>query len=167
MYKLVKIEGSVKVLNPVPVLDRPESAEKSSAPDSKQQVCVVRGQKVMLDIDAAAMYGIQAAELLRQVGRNKMRFPADYMFRLTRQEYDSLLSQSQALRAAGRQKLAPLAFTERGVVMLSMVLETCRAAEKAFEVIDDFVRNKTASAAVEKKFGMSETAANAAAYNEH
>ncbi|HRU38963.1 MAG TPA: ORF6N domain-containing protein [Candidatus Goldiibacteriota bacterium] len=156
MYKLVKIEGSVKVLNTLPEIDKQKKDEKPALHDLNQRLCVVRGQKVMLDIDAAAMYGTDTAELLRKVSRNKMRFPADYMFRLTRQEYDSLLSQSQSLRAAGRQKFAPLAFTERGVVMLSMVLETCRAAERAFEVIENFVKNSGVTASAEKKFGPAE-----------
>jgi hypothetical protein len=151
MFKLVKIEDSVKVLTVTSASAVKESGaiadvkEGRALSASKQQVCVVRGQRVMLDSDAAAIYGIELAELKEQVKKNKMRFPGNYMFQLSDSEYNTLASQLASLKTAQRRKQPPHVFTERGVVMLSMVLGSYRALEMGFAVVDDFIRYGTGS----------------------
>ena len=151
MYKLVKIEGSVKVLTVPHAQAATDGAmagavkEGAAAPAAKQHVCVVRGLRVMLDSDAAALYGVELAAIKEQVRKNKMRFPGNYMFQLTDSEYGSLMSQIPALRNEERRKQPPHVFTERGVAMLAMVLGSYKALEMSFAVIDDFIRYGTAA----------------------
>lgn len=151
MYKLVKIEGSVKVLAVPAASAQQQGGEANTmkqgraSVSSKQQVVVVRGQRVMLDSEAADMYGVELLELKEQVKKNKMRFPGNYMFQMTEAEYDSLRSQIAALKTGERRKQPPHVFTERGVVMLSMVLGSYRAMEMGFAIVDDFIRYGTAS----------------------
>lgn len=87
------------------------------------RIYVVRGQKVMLDEDLAAMYGVETRRLNEQVKRNMKRFPNDFMFTLTAKEYENLKSQFATSSWGGRRKL-PNAFTEQGVAMLSGVLSS-------------------------------------------
>ena len=82
------------------------------------RITVIRGQRVMLDKDLAALYGISTGRFNEAVGRNLARFPADFMFRLTNQELAALRSQF-AISKAGRggRRYAPYAFTEHGAIM--------------------------------------------------
>ncbi|HRN41733.1 MAG TPA: ORF6N domain-containing protein [Vicingus sp.] len=86
----------------------------------------IRGQKVMLDSDLAELYGVETKRLNEQVKRNNSRFPDDFMFQLTIQEWENLKSQIATSSWGGRRKL-PYAFTEHGVLMLSSVLNSDRA----------------------------------------
>lgn len=86
----------------------------------------IRGQKVMLDSDLAELYGVETKRLNEQVKRNASRFPDDFMFQLTIQEWENLKSQNATSSWGGRRKL-PYAFTEHGVLMLSSVLNSDRA----------------------------------------
>ncbi|MBV6484458.1 MAG: hypothetical protein KFKLKKLM_00964 [Flavobacteriales bacterium] len=86
----------------------------------------IRGQKVMLDSDLAELYGVETKRLNEQVKRNNSRFPDDFMFQLTIQEWENLKSQNATSSWGGRRKL-PYAFTEHGVLMLSSVLNSDRA----------------------------------------
>jgi len=81
-------------------------------------IYVIRGQKVMLDSDLAALYDVETKKLNQQVSRNIKRFPDDFMMRLTWEEFKNLKSQFVTSSWGGRRKL-PLAFTEQGVSMLS------------------------------------------------
>ena len=85
---------------------------------------VVRGQKVMLDSDLAALYGVETKQINRAVKRNANRFPATFMFQLTKEE--SLRCQTGTSNEGGRggRRYLPYAFTEHGVVMLSSVLNS-------------------------------------------
>ena len=90
---------------------------------------MIRGERVMLDVDLAALYGVQTGRLNEAVRRNRTRFPQDFMFRLTAAETDSLLSQiaiANRPRRGGSRDF-PHAFTEQGVAMLSSVLRSQRA----------------------------------------
>jgi hypothetical protein len=102
---------------------------------------LVRGQKVMLDHDLAALYGVTTFNLNKAVKRNRDRFPDDFMFRLTPQEAANLIFQTgiSSSRHGGRRKPVS-AFTEQGVAMLSSVLRSQRAAEVNVVVIRTFVR---------------------------
>lgn len=86
----------------------------------------IRGQKVMLDSDLAELYGVETKRLNEQVKRNASRFPDDFMFQLTIQEWENLKSQNATSSWGGRRKL-PYAFAEHGVLMLSSVLNSDRA----------------------------------------
>jgi hypothetical protein len=87
------------------------------------RIYVIRGQKVMLDEDLAELYQVATGRLNEQVKRNIDRFPADFMFQLTEEEFGNLKSQNATSSWGGRRKL-PSAFTEHGVLMLSSVLNS-------------------------------------------
>jgi hypothetical protein len=112
-----------------------------SSEQIEQQIYIVRGQRVMLDSDLAALYGVATSRLNEQVGRNRDRFPIDFAFQLTRQEFTALMSQFATSKAGrgGRRKL-PWAFTEQGVAMLSGVLRSQTAVNVHVEIIRAFVR---------------------------
>ncbi len=117
---------------------------------------VLRGQKVMLDRDLAALYGVPTKRLNEAVRRNLNRFPASFMFQLTPEEDGQMRSQFATASKININK-QPLAFTEHGVVMLSSVLKTPRAIEMSIHVVETFVRmrelmasNKDIAARVEK-----------------
>jgi hypothetical protein len=102
-------------------------------------ILVLRGQKVLLDADLAALYGVQTRRLNEQVRRNQARFPKDFIFELTPQEFANLKSQFATSSWGGRRKL-PLAFTEHGAIMTATVLATPRAVEVSVYVVRAFVR---------------------------
>ncbi len=99
---------------------------------------VVRSQKVMIDSDLARLYGVPTKRLLEQVKRNVSRFPPDFAFQLTKQEFAGLRSQNATSKSGGRRYL-PLVFTEQGVAMLSSVLRTERAVQANIAIIRTFV----------------------------
>jgi len=102
----------------------------------------VRGQKVILDSDLAAVYGVPAKRLNEQVKRNAKRFPSDFMFQLTSQEFDSLRSQIATLKK-GRgehRKYLPYAFTENGAIMTANVLNSPQAVRMSVFVVRAFVK---------------------------
>ena len=100
---------------------------------------VIRGQRVMLDADLATLYGVQTKALNQAVSRNLDRFPDDFMFVLTRQEFAILKSQTVTSSWGGR-RTPPRAFTEQGVAMLSSVLRSKRAVQVNIEIVRAFVR---------------------------
>ena len=102
-------------------------------------ILIIRGEKVILDSDLATLYEVETKVLTQTVRRNMSRFPADFMFQLTREEFDHLRSQSVSSRWGGRRYL-PYAFTEHGVVMLSSVLRSEHAVKVNIEIIRAFVR---------------------------
>jgi ORF6N domain len=122
-------------------------------------ICVIRGRRVMLDRDLAALYGVSTGALNQAVKRNRERFPGDFMFQLTAAETRDWISQSVISNSSltmGLRKL-PYAFTEQGVAMLSSVLRTGRAVRVNIEIMrafvkmrQDFGRNRKLSERVEK-----------------
>ncbi len=99
---------------------------------------VIRGQQVMLDRDLAELYGVETRRLNEQVKRNIERFPEDFMFQLTPNEFDNLKSQIATSSWGGVRKL-PYAFTEQGVAMLSGVLKSPTAVEANIRIMRAFV----------------------------
>ncbi len=89
----------------------------------EQKIFLLRGQKVMIDRHLAELYGVRTKVLVQAVKRNKRRFPKDFMFQLTGQEFKSLRSQFVTSNRGG-SRYRPYAFTEQGVAMLSTVLLT-------------------------------------------
>lgn len=113
----------------------------------QNRIYELRDQKVMLDFDLAELYLVETRVLKQAVRRNLERFPKDFMFQLTLEEYNSLTSQFVILKNKGRgqhSKYAPFAFTEQGVAMLSSVLRSKKAIKinisimRAFVVIREF-----------------------------
>lgn len=102
---------------------------------------IVRGQRVMLDSDLARLYGVTTTRLNEQVTRNKDRFPEDFAYQLTQQEFTVLMSQNAISKPAhgGRRKL-PWVFTEHGVAMLSSVLHSPTAVQVNIEIMRTFVK---------------------------
>lgn len=107
----------------------------------EKMIYVIRGQKVMLDSDLANLYEVDTSQLNRQVRRNINRFPVDFMFELTQDEYKTLICQFGISKKGrgGRQKL-PLVFTEPGIAMLSSVLNSERAVMVNISIIRTFIK---------------------------
>ncbi len=102
-------------------------------------IYVIRARKVLLDEDLAELYGVQTRVLNQAVSRNMERFPEDFMFRLTPEEFANLKSQIVTSSWGGRRK-APRAFTEQGVAMLSSVLSSARAVSVNIAIMRAFVQ---------------------------
>jgi len=111
-----------------------------TAEQIERVIVLIRGHKVMLDRDLAELYGVEVKQLKRQVKRNQDRFPVDFMFELSKEEYDALRSQFGALKRGEHSKYLPYAFTEQGVAMLSSVLRSTRAVKVNIEIMRTFVR---------------------------
>jgi hypothetical protein len=150
----------------------------ASVEQIESQIFLIRGQKVMLDADLAELYGVETKRFNEQVRRNSERFPEDFMFQLTAEEFANLRCQSgtSSLRSqiatsnnpvgnpAGRggRRHLPYAFTEHGAIMAASVLNSPRAVEASVQVVRAFVqlRQMLASnaelsgklAALEKKY---------------
>jgi hypothetical protein len=103
----------------------------------------VRGIRIILDEDIAALYEVETRQLVRAVHRNAGRFPEDFMFRLSQQEFDELRSTLGRIGQHGGRRKAPYAFTEHGVTMLSGVLRSERAVQVNVLVIRAFVRMRS------------------------
>ena len=119
----------------------------------------VRGQRVMLDSDLAAIYGVSTMRLNEQRRRNKKRFPSDFAFQLTRKEFANLISQFATSRSHGGRRKLPWAFTEHGAIMLASVLNSDIAVEASVRVVRAFVRLReivSANAELAAKFAQIE-----------
>lgn len=110
----------------------------------QQSIFEVRGQKVMLDFDLAELYGVETKVLNQAVKRNIDRFPKDFMFRLTKQEWEFPRSQFVTLeKGRGKYpKYLPYAFTEHGVTMLANVIKSNRAIKMSIAVVRAFISLK-------------------------
>jgi hypothetical protein len=108
----------------------------------ERAIIVVRGEKVLLDTDLAALYGVETGALNRAVKRNASRFPADFMFQLTPEEVEILKCQIGISSSdhGGRRRSLPYAFTEQGVAMLSSVLNSDRAVAVNIGIMRAFVK---------------------------
>jgi hypothetical protein len=104
-----------------------------------QRIHYLRGQKVMLDSDLAFLYNVETRALVQAVKRNTGRFPSDFMFQLTNEEWDSLRSQNVISKGRGGRRYAPYVFTEHGVLMLSSVINSETAVEVGLVIVRTFV----------------------------
>ena len=111
-------------------------------PHIARHILALRGQRVMLDAELAALYGVETKVLVQAIKRNIERFPVDFMFQLTAEEYSALRSQFVTSNVGrGGRRYAPYAFTEQGVAMLSSVLNSpC-----AIAINDDATRSTQAA----------------------
>jgi hypothetical protein len=117
------------------------SATKATVPAERieRAILFLRDEKVLLDKDLAELYGVTTGNLNRAVTRNLDRFPEDFMFRLTKDEFDDLIFHFGTSSWGGTRK-RPRAFTEQGVAMLSSVLRSKRAVLVNIEIMRAFVR---------------------------
>jgi hypothetical protein len=105
-----------------------------------RSILVIRNRKVLLDADLAALYGARTKALVQAVKRNPERFPEDFMFQLTCDEFDRLRSRTVTSKNRGGRRYPPYVFTEQGVSMLSSVLNSPRAIAVNIEIMRVFVR---------------------------
>jgi hypothetical protein len=106
----------------------------------ENHIFLIRGHKVMLSIDLAGLYGVEPRALNQAVKRNIDRFPDDFMFQLSQEEFAVLKSQFVISSWGGLRRAIPYAFTEQGVAMLSSVLRSERAIHVNIEIMRAFVR---------------------------
>jgi ORF6N domain len=107
------------------------------------RIQVIRGQRVLLDADLARLYEVETKRFNEQIRRNPARFPPDFMFSLTAQEFAGLRSQIATSNRGGRRYL-PMAFTEHGAIMAASVLNSERAVEMSVFVVRAFVQLREA-----------------------
>lgn len=106
----------------------------------ERAILLMRGHKVMLDSNLAGLYGVETRALVQAAQRNRDRFPDDFMFQLTKEEFDHLKSQVVTSSPGwGGRRYPPYAFTEQGVAMLSSVLRSERAVRVNIEIMRAFV----------------------------
>jgi len=121
----------------------PKEASQDAVPHAQhlaKLVHAVRHEKVLLDTDLGQLYGVETGALNRAVKRNADRFPADFMFQLTAQEWDDLKCQFGISSAHGGRRALPYVFTEQGVAMLSSVLNSPRAVQVNIAIMRTFVQ---------------------------
>ena len=107
----------------------------------ERSILLIRGHKVILDADLAELYGVETRALLQAVSRNQKRFPEDFMFQMSKKEYELLRSQIViSKKGRGGRRYLPYVFTEQGVAMLSSVLRSERAVHVNIEIMRAFVR---------------------------
>jgi len=105
-----------------------------------QSIRWFRGQKVLLDSDLAALYGVTTGNLNKAVSRNRDRFPSDFMFQLSAEEAEDLIFQIGRSKGRGGRRHRPYAFTEQGIAMLSSVLNSDRAIRVNIAIMRAFVK---------------------------
>ena len=106
----------------------------------QKSIYLIRGHKVMLSTDLASLYGVEPKVLVQAVKRNIDRFPDDFMFQLSLDEFRIVKSQIVTLRLEGVRRAPPYAFTEQGVAMLSSVLHSPKAIQVNIEIMRAFVK---------------------------
>lgn len=108
----------------------------------ESRILIIRGHRVILNLHLAELYGVPTGRLMEQIKRNRERFPADFLFQLTKGEYESLKSQFAISKEEGRggRRHLPYAFTEHGAVMAANVLKSKRAIKASIFVVRAFVR---------------------------
>ncbi len=137
-------------------MTKPNRAAEMPAEHIAQAILILRGQKVLLDADLAALYGVPTKALNQAVKRNSERFPEDFVFLLTRDETEAL---NRSRIVTGSQKhrdprFPPYAFTEHGAIMAATVLNSSRAVEMSVYVVRAFVKLRemlTSNAALVQK----------------
>lgn len=110
----------------------------------ESRILTIRDKKVMLDSDLAKLYGVTTGHLKRAVRRNTDRFPDDFVFEITPEEYKSLRSQIGILKTGQHSKFLPFAFTEHGALQLASVLRSPQATGMSIFVVRAFVKMRDA-----------------------
>jgi hypothetical protein len=116
-------------------------SDELAVPENIQfKILEIRGQRVLLDSDLVQLYGVTIKRLNEQAKRNRNRFPADFMFQLTSDEYNSLRSHFATLKRGQHRKYLPYAFTEHGAIMAAAVLNSFQAIAMSIFIVRAFVR---------------------------
>ncbi len=123
----------------ISLLDAKTAMRSPALPDLKNEIHLVRGERVMLDSALAEIYGVPTKRLNEQLRRNRTRFPADFAFQLTSEEFSNLRSQIATSSYGGRRYL-PWVFTEHGAIMLATVLNSDIAVEASVRVVRAFLQ---------------------------
>jgi hypothetical protein len=131
MSQIVTSNDKDQVMDYVTAIKRKERIENL--------ILTVRGQRVMLDSDLARIYGVSTMRLNEQFKRNRDRFPKDFAFQLTQQEFTNLISQIAISSSHGGRRKLPWVFTEHGAIMLATVLNSPVAVEASVRVVRAFV----------------------------
>src|SRR5229473_966523 len=122
----------------------PKPPNKLSADQLGQLIYEIRGQRVMLDSDLAAIYGVETKALNHAVKRNRDRFPKDFMFQISSNEWKNLKYQiGTSSSGHGGRRRPPYAFTEHGAIMAANVLNSRRAVQMSVYVVRAFVKLRT------------------------
>lgn len=116
-------------------------------PRIESRIQVIRGLRVMLDVDLAALYGVQTKRLNEQVKRNRDRFPSDFLFQLTQDEKTEVVANCDHLQNLKFSKTLPFAFTEHGAIQAANVLASSQAVEMGIYVVRAFVQLRQSLAA--------------------
>lgn len=106
----------------------------------ERRILLIRGRKVMLDVDLARLYGVSTKRLNEQVKRNRDRFPADFMFRLSRKEKTHVVANCDHLQKLKYSPTMPFAFSEHGAVMLASILNSQIAIQASVQIVRAFLR---------------------------
>ncbi len=117
---------------------KPRAAELVAGP-LERRILTIRGRSVMIDADLAQLYGVQTRVLNQAVRRNRERFPAEFMFQLTRGEKQEVITNCDHLARLKFSPVLPFAFTEHGTLMLGNVLNSERAIEVSLMIVRTFV----------------------------
>jgi len=117
-----------------------KSLIKPSVDHIENAIKTIRGEKIILDADLAELYGVETKVLVQAVKRNWGRFPSDFIFQLTQEEFEFLRSQFVTSKGRGGRRYAPYAFTEHGVIMAANVLNSERAVQTSVQIVRTFVR---------------------------
>lgn len=117
----------------------PKHKSLIKAEDIQNSIQEIQGRKVIIDSDLARFYGVETRRLNEQVKRNKQRFPADFLFPLTNQELEILMSQSAISNSHGGRRKVTYAFTEHGALMAANVLRSKQAYQMSVLIIQAFI----------------------------
>ena len=120
-------------------MSRPRNPQLSVV-QVERAILVLRGHRILLDSDLAALYGVDTKQLVQAVRRNAARFPVDFAFQISSGELRELKQRAATSGSWGGRRYLPYAFTEQGVAMLSSVLRSQRAVEVNIEIMRAFVR---------------------------
>ena len=131
-------DENIKVQDKTNKITAGQIAKITTVENIQNRVYVIRGQQVMLDSDLAEIYGYEVKYLNRQVKRNSNRFPEDFMFQLTKEEYENLWCQNVTAIKNAMTRSLPYAFTEQGIYMLATVLRGELAEQQSIFIMRAF-----------------------------
>ena len=115
-------------------------ADAISYSDVQKRIVCIRDAFVIIDFDVAALYGVETKHVNQAVRNNRDKFPADYVFELTSGEVDDLRSKILTTKLSSKSRVAPKAFTEKGLYMLATILKSKRATAATFAIIETFAK---------------------------
>lgn len=117
-----------------------EHAGAISYSDVQKRIICIRDKSAIIDVDVAALYGVETKHVNQAVRNNRDKFPADYVFELTSEEIADLRSKILTTKLSSKSRVAPKAFTEKGLYMLATILKSKRAVAATFAIIETFAK---------------------------